>query len=152
MKRLILFLIVFSSCQQGQNHLSDWWGDWKDYAVTYMASQTSNAYLSQGEIEDLLYLFYDLKSAKSCNERQDLIESNRTLKELGKQYDLVRGWLFDALFNYDYEEAITQITDRSLGEKAAFTVVNTWKTSASIEQIKKVIDEISKCYPKEYVD
>ena len=151
MKRLIFALIFCSSCQQGQNKLSNWWGGWKDYAITYMASESSS-YLNSVEKNILLDLFYDLKKAKSCGERQNLIESNSALKNLQKNYNLLRGWLFDALFNYDYERAIAQIRDRSLKEQAAFTVVNVWKTSATIEEINQVIDQVSKCYPSEYVD
>ena len=152
MRYLILALIFCVSCQQRTSSFSDWWGGWKDYAVTFMASESSKNYLNDSERQDLLDLFYDLKSAKDCAERQELIENNSTLKEIGEQNQFLRGWLFDVLFNYDYEKAILQIKDRSLGEKAAFTVVNVWKTSASIEQIKKVIEEVSKCYPSEYVN
>ena len=151
MKGLILILIFCSSCQQSQQSLSNWWGSWKDYTITQLASVSSNNYLNEKERQDLLYLFEDLIAAKNCRERQELIEGNQTLKKIGERYELLRGYLFDALFNYDYEKAITQIRDRSLAEKAAFTVVNVWKTSSSIEKINGVIDKISKCYPEEYL-
>ena len=151
MKRLILFLIFCASCQGGGNYLSNWWGYWKESAVTYLASESSKSYLNQDERFDLLDLFDDLQRAVSCDERQDLIEKNKTLKAFGQQYKLPRGYLFDILFNYDYEKALTQL-NRDLLERLAFTIVNVWKTSASTQQINQVVEEISKCYPKEYVD
>ena len=152
MKRLVLALIFCSSCQQGPSYVSNWWGAWKDYTITQLASQSAKSSLDEEERYDLLYLFEDLIHADSCNERQELIENNETLKMLGRQYDLPRGYLFDVLFNYDYEKAITNLGARSVEEKTAFTVVNVWKTTASIEQINQVIRDISKCYPEEYVD
>ncbi|MCZ0932708.1 MAG: hypothetical protein OXJ52_06125 [Oligoflexia bacterium] len=151
MKRLVLFLIFCASCQGGGNSLSNWWGSWKESAITYLASESAKSYLNEEERFDLLDLFDDLQRAVSCDKRQDLIEKNETLKTFGKQYDLPRGYLFDILFNYDYEEALTQL-NRNLSERLAFTVVNVWKTSASLRQINQVVEEISKCYPKEYVD
>ena len=151
MKCLILILIFCSSCQSGISRLSNWWGDWKDYTVTYLASESTKSYLNEDETNDLLDLFEGLQRADSCNERQELIESNQTLKAFGKYYELPRGFLFDILFNYDYEKALTQFV-RTIDEKIAFTIVNSWKTIASIKQINQVVEEISKCYPEEYVD
>lgn len=136
----------------GQRSFSDWWGEWKDYSITYMASESTNSYLSEEEKKDLLYLFEDLQQADSCSQRQDIIERNQTLTVFGKQYDFLRGYLFDILFNYDYEKALIQVKNRTDEEKVAFTIVNSWKVTASIDKINRVIDQISKCYPKEYVD
>ena len=151
MKYFLLFLFFFTSCQNKEDYLLDWWSSLKENTVTYFASQSSAAYLTEAERFDLLDLFADLQEADSCDERQDLIEGNRTLNAFGKQYNLLRGYLFDVLFNYDYEKALMDL-DRTTEERIAITVLNTWKISASIEQINQVIEEISKCYPNEYVD
>ena len=155
MKRLILCLVFFSSCliscQRGGESLSIWWGSWKDYTLTQLASNNVDSYLQKEEQLDLLYLFDDLRRAKSCGERQTLIEDNKTLRLFGKQYDLPRGYLFDLLFNYNYEKALVDAFRTDL-ENIAFTVVGTWKTKFSIAQINRMIDQISKCYPSEYVD
>ena len=119
--------------------------------MSYLASESTNSYLNIEEKNDLLYLFQDLQLANTCNERQKLIETNQTLKTFGNQHNFLTGYLFDILFNYDYEKALTQI-ERTDEEKIAFMVVNAWKTIAPIDEINKVIDQISKCYPKEYVD
>ena len=103
------------------------------------------------EKDDLLYLLRELQLANTCNERQKLIETNQTLKTFGNRHNFLIGYLFDVLFNYDYEKALIPI-DRTDEEKVAFMVVNTWNNIASIDEINKVIDQISKCYPKEYVD
>ncbi|MCY4321801.1 MAG: hypothetical protein OXC37_05310 [Bdellovibrionaceae bacterium] len=152
MKRFILIIIFCSSCQNGQfQGFSDWFDAWKDYSVTYLASQSTDSYLTIQQRDDLLDLFEDLQGANTCRERQDLVEKNQTLKTFGRQYNFLRGYLFDILFNYDYETALLQI-NRSDEERVAFTVVNAWKTIASINEINRLIDQISKCYPKEYVD
>ena len=151
MSRLIWIFIFFCSCQGGMSRLSNWWGGWKDYTVTYLASESANSYLSEDEKNDLLDLFEDLQIADKCRKRQELIENNKTLKALGRYYELPRGFLFDVLFSYDYEKAIRKLGGTT-EERVALTVVNSWKTIATIPQINQMVEEISKCYPKEYVD
>ena len=150
MRYWILFLVFFTSCQGG-GYFSDLWSSWKDYTVTQIASQSAESYLGKNEREALLDLFDDLNQNISCDKRQELIEKNDTLYLFGKEYKQPHGYLFDILFNYDYESAFTKI-DKTIEEKLAFTIVSVWKTIASIDQINRVVEEISKCYPKEYVN
>ena len=144
----VCFFLLLSACQTGS--LSNWFNQGKEDALTYLASQVVDNSLSEETKEDLLYLFVDLKEAKSCSKLQSYIEDNNTLRFFEKHLDLPNGFLFDELLNYDYEAALTK-TDRSEVENVVFSVLSVWKTEASTEEIKELITKVVKCYPDEYL-
>ncbi|MDE0092376.1 MAG: hypothetical protein OXN83_03710 [Oligoflexia bacterium] len=74
--------------------------------------------LNKGERLDLLYLLDDLNRAGSCNERQELIESNKMLQAFGKRYDFPEGYLFDVFLN------ITKLRGRSIEKRVTDTILN----------------------------
>ena len=119
--------------------------------MTQLASQAANSSLTAEDREDLLYLFDDLKSARTdCDRIQSYIENNDTLRFFEEQLNLPRGFLFDELNDYSYESSLTQM-NRNRSEKAVFSVVSVWKTKFSLAEIEQVINRVRKCYPKEYL-
>ena len=93
---------------------------------------------------ELLYLFDDLYKAVSCSERQELIESNKTLQAFGRRYDLPKGYLFDIF------SLTEKFKSQSIEKRLYSAVVNVWETVASPGVIKDIIEEVVSCYPKEY--
>ena len=101
--------------------------------------------LNKTERLELLYLFDDLYNSASCPERQELIESNKTLQAFGRQYKLPTGYLFD-IFSYT-EKFKSQSIERELYS----AVLNVWETVSSTGVIKDIMEEVDGCYPEEYL-
>ena len=127
-KHLMLALVFFCSCQSQKVEME------------------RPIDVNETERLDLLYLFDDLYGAVSCNERQELIESNKTLQAFGRQYDLPRGYLFDIFSN------TAKLKDQSIEKRLVSTISNVWKVSASDRVIQGIMEEVSRCYPGEYLE
>ena len=125
---MMLALVFFCSCQSEKGEIE------------------RSIDVNETEKLDLLYLFDDLYRAVSCNERQELIESNKTLQAFGRQYDLPRGYLFD-IFSHT-----AKFKDQSIEKRLSSTILNVWKISASDRVIKGIMEEVSRCYPGEYLE
>ena len=147
--RLFVFLFLLLPACQG--HISNWFSQWKDYSLTQMASQATDDSLTERDKEDLLLLLYNLRSAKDCNEVQSYVENDRMLHFFEKTLDLPKGFLFDEFEDYSYETSFFQAS-RSTPEAVVFSIVSVWKTEASLQEIKEVVDKVRKCYPREYIE
>jgi len=155
MRILIFFVLFLSSCQsveelkqkteelkqQVVNNLQDW----REFAVTQIASQGAKQSFTPQNIQDILYLFLDLKQAENCTQIKTVIVDNVFLQNLESQLDLQSGFLFYILANdYDYEKSLLQY-NRNTAEKATYSIVSTWKSYFSLRELNAVISRISSC-------
>jgi len=147
--RLFIFLFLLLPACQGQ--ISNWFSQWKDYSLTQMASQATDDSLTEEDKEDILFLFYDLRSARDCNDIQFYVENDKMLHFFEETLDLPKGFLFDEFEDYSYEASLFQ-TSRNTAEAAVFSIVSVWKTEVSIQEINTVVDKVRKCYPREYYE
>ena len=93
--------------------------------------------LNETERMNLLYLLDDLYKTDSCYEVESLIENNRTLEELGRQYDLPRGYLFDIFSTPE------KFKDQSFENKLFSEILNL----DSKKYINQIIDKVISCDP-----
>ena len=114
------------------------------FLCVFLCSCSNQLIWNETERSDLLYLFDGLYKAVSCSERQELIESNKTLQEFGRRYDFPRGYLFD-VFSF-----IENFKSQSIEKRLYSAIVNVWETAASPDVIKDILEKIVSCYPKEY--
>ena len=147
MRFFFCFLFFLNSCQA--DYFSQMFNQWKDYSLTQLASQTTKEVLPEKDKKKLIYLYQDLSRANNCEEVQSLIEENQILVFFESNMGLNRGFLFDALLNYNYEKSL--FMNRNKEQQVAFSIVSVWKTKFSLDQINSLIKKINKCYPDEYV-
>ncbi len=98
----------------------------------------------------LLRLYQDIGEAgRDCGKIQLYIEDSEIIAEYEKLYDLKKGFLFDAFMDFEYEKAlVSQPKDAS--KIVALSVATVWKQTATLEELQAIIDQIRKCYPREY--
>ena len=147
-KYLLLFVLVLCSCQQAEG-IKQWFNNWKEHGLTQLASEATSNSLTEGEKGNLLIIFLDIeKVSTNCNALKEQIENHRFLRKIEEDNDFKRGFLFDSLYEYNYEKALFNSRNRkSTLEKWAFIAVGVWKTEFTMSRINQLIKDITDCYP-----
>ena len=150
--KIVYSLLIFTFLSSCQVHsVSDWFKQWKETSVTFLASQIAgNDFVGQDK-ENMLDLFENLQITDSCLRVQYYIEKNETLRFFEKRFKLPRGFLFDGFSSdYNYLSKIVDINKNS-SDFVVFSIVTVWKTQFSLDAIQEVTRKIRDCYPSEYL-
>ena len=156
---LIFFLTTLASC----SGLGDWANNWTEYAATSISTTVSQNNFTKNQQIDLDYLFKEILYSNNCNEVQRHIDNNQTVYDLEFDYKLQRDFLYDELLDFNLDTGstykassytldglLTSLTGQSPAKTATFAVVTSWKQNYAASDIGYVINQIKKCYPKEF--
>ena len=152
--RLFRAVCFFWACFFGSiacgPYAQNFFNDWKEYTHTKLASAMSGATFSEEQEIDIFVLYQEIISAdRDCGKIQEEIEDNETLLAYEKLFGFKKGFLFDEFMDFEYTKAVTTPT-QDPRKMVALSVAAVWKQETSLEDLRMIIEQIRKCYPREY--
>ena len=110
----------------------------------------SDISFSEDQKIQLLRLYQDIEEAdRDCQKIQEYIENNEIIRGYEDLFDLRTGYLFDEFMDFEYTEALKSVI-QTPSRRVALSVATVWKRQAALEELQGTIDQIKKCYPREY--
>ena len=132
---MLLFLILLSVSLTGCGYFNP--------LVSELASSSSDQFFTPKQKKDIVELLDDILNAEECGDLTDAINSNPTLLDLEKKYEVKEGFLYDEMLYFFIPQHWTQTSQESYLSRG---IITAWLSKKDLATVKFAVEKVQKCY------
>ena len=111
--------------------------------VSELASSSSENFFTPEQKKDMEKLLDDVLYSEECSELNEAIDSNPTLRDLEKKYEVKEGFLYDEMLYLFTPQHWTKTSQESY---LARGIVTAWLSKRDLASVKFAVEKVQKCY------